>query len=92
MTLNDRGAPLTLEDLLKNHLFYARRARLLKKSQNNLIENRPVASKQPILGPSEITLTKTAAEAATWGKSAIEARQRKLAVKCQTSGLPGGDV
>lgn len=41
---------------------------LLKKSQNKLIGNKPWATKQPILQRSELTLTKTAADATTWDK------------------------
>jgi hypothetical protein len=52
---------------------------LLKKTQNGSIGSKPWSFKRPILAGSSLALTKQAAEATSWDKSAVTARQKKLA-------------
>lgn len=52
---------------------------LLKRGPNGRIGNRPWGSKRPVLGASELRLTKATADSDTWDKSTIEDRQRDLA-------------
>lgn len=52
---------------------------LLSRGPNGKIGNRPFTHKKPILGSSELKLTKEAGEEDDWTTAAIDARQERLA-------------